>query len=47
MYRRFLGAERDVPVEVDNDKISTETSLEDFFDSWEEMLVDQETDDEV
>lgn len=48
MYRRFLGAEKEVPVEIEGDQTKTKGSLEDFFvdedendDSMDE-LIDQE-----
>jgi hypothetical protein len=49
MYRRFLGAEKDVPVEIDGGQVKTKDSLEDFLPDDDETtefvgeLIDQES----
>lgn len=47
MYRRFLGAERDVPVEMEGGHVKVKSTLEDFFEDSLEDLIDQETDDDI
>jgi len=49
MHRRFLGAERDVAVEIDGGSIEEKSSLEDFLTFEEDSMdgiVDQDIDDE-
>jgi hypothetical protein len=38
MYRRFLGAEREVPVEVEGGQVRTKGLLEDFIEDDEESF---------
>lgn len=47
MHRRFLGAERDVPVEVDGSQAKAKSSLEDFLIDDDESIVDELDDQEM